>query len=169
MTLTEQTRLNGILTTAHFDFQKGLHSRAFFKVSNHELGEDLVQQTFLKTWTYLIKGGKIKLMKAFLHHILNNLIVDEYRKHKATSLDTLFEKGFEPKDETSSHVENIFDGKEASLLINNLPKLYVKVMRMKYLQGLSLKEISMITGQSKNATAVQLHRGLQKLKVLYNH
>jgi DNA-directed RNA polymerase specialized sigma24 family protein len=33
-------------------------------------------------------------------------------------------------------------------------------------QDLSLKEISLITGDSKNSIAVKLHRGLEKLKKL---
>jgi len=33
---------------------------------------------------------------------------------------------------------------------------------------LSLKEISLITGQTKNTTAVQLHRTVSKLKSLIN-
>jgi len=40
---------------------------------------------------------------------------------------------------------------------------------MKYVQDLSLKEISLLTGKSKNAVAVQLHRGLEKFKQLYGH
>jgi len=42
-------------------------------------------------------------------------------------------------------------------------------MEMRYARDLSLKEISLIAGQSKNAMAVQTHRGLAKLKLLYNH
>lgn len=55
------------------------------------------------------------------------------------------------------------------LLISKLPQTYRSVMRMKYIQDLSLLEMSLITGQTKNATAVKLHRGLEKLKILYNH
>ena len=39
---------------------------------------------------------------------------------------------------------------------------------MKYLQDLSISEIAIITGTSKNNVAVQEHRGLEKLKMLYN-
>ena len=42
-------------------------------------------------------------------------------------------------------------------------------MRLRYAKDLSLKEISLITGQSRNTTAVQVHRGLEKLKFLYNN
>jgi len=160
---------------AHRDFEKGLNLRAFFKTQDHALGEDLVQDTFMKTWSYLVRGGKIDVMKAFLYHILNNLIVDEYRKrkHRATSLDVLVDKGFEPSEDASagiSHSNRYFDtidGKAALLLIHRLPETYKKVMRMRYMQDLSLSEMSLITGQSKNAIAVQLHRGLEKLKLMY--
>lgn len=40
---------------------------------------------------------------------------------------------------------------------------------MRYAQDLSLKEIALITGQSRNTVAVQAHRGLIKLKILYNN
>lgn len=168
MTSKQETKHNEALTGAHHEFEKGLNVYAFFKTSDHGIGEGLVQDTFLKTWSYLVKGGKIEVMRAFLYHVLNNLIVDEYRKRKTTSLDSLIEKGFEPKDENPKQLFNILDGKAALLLIQRLPIAYQKVMRMRYVQDLSLKEISLITGQSRNTIAVQAHRGLEKLKLLYN-
>ncbi len=168
LTQEQKNKRSETLTLAHQNYEKVLNSHAFFKVNDHAVSEDLVQTTFLKTWSYLVKGGKIDVMKAFLYHILNNLIVDEYRKHKTTSLDCLIEKGYEPKDANSNRLFDTLDGKAALLLIQHLPEKYQKVMRMKYVQGLSLKEMSLITRQSKNALAVQLYRGLEKLKVLYH-
>jgi RNA polymerase sigma-70 factor (ECF subfamily) len=133
------------------------------------MGEDLVQDTFMKTWSYLVKGGKIDVMKAFLYHVLNNLIVDEYRKKKTFSLDVLLEKGFEPGKDHTERLIDILDSKSAVLLIQQLPERYRKVMRMRHVQDLTLAEMSLITGQSKNTLAVQLHRGLEKLKLLYHH
>lgn len=143
---------------------------AFFKTHNHAISKDLVQDTFTKTWKYLVKGGKIDMMKAFLYHVLNNLIVDQYRKHKTTSLDILLEKGFEPIEDNDSAERylNVLDGKAVLLLIKNLPKKYQKVISMRYIHDLSLKEISLKTGQTKNVIAVQTHRGLTKLKSLYD-
>lgn len=157
-----------MLTLAYQEFEKGLHTHAFFKVNNRAMGQDMVQDTFMKTWTYLAKGGKVDVMKAFLYHVLNNLIVDEYRRRKTVSLDILMEKGFEPRlAGTQKNILDVLEGKAALLLIARLPVAYQKIMRMKYVQELSLKEMSLITGQSKNALAVQAHRGLEKLKVLY--
>lgn len=169
MTIKQEIILQAVLTLAHTDYDKALYSRAFFKLNDKTLSEDLVQDTFMKTWKYLVKGGTVDMMKAFLYRILNNLIVDEYRKHKTSSLDALLEKGFEPSTSDHKRLYNILDGKSAVVLIGDLPVIYQKVMQMRYVQELSLKEMSAITGQSKNAIAVQVHRGVEKLKILYNH
>ena len=169
MTEKQETQLRAVLTAAHLDYEKKLNMHAFFKVSDHNLGEDLVQDTFMKTWVYLVRGGKIDTMKAFLYHILNDLIIDEYRKHKTASLDAIMEKGFVPSGGVNSErLFNFLDGKASVLLIRRLPETYQKVMHMRYVQELSIKEMSLITGKSKNAITVQTHRGLKKLKMLYN-
>jgi RNA polymerase sigma-70 factor, ECF subfamily len=156
------------LSVAHGDFEKGMNAYAFFKIHNRQTGQDLVQDTFMKTWRYLISGGKVELMKPFLYHILNHLIIDEYRKHKTSSLDSLLEKGYEPYFDDSERIGDTFDGQSALLLIQCLPTKYREVMRMRYVQELSLKEIALLTGQSRNTVAVQAHRGLIKLRKLYN-
>jgi RNA polymerase sigma-70 factor (ECF subfamily) len=164
-TILEKQRL---LIQAYKDYKRNLYIHAYFKISNKQTSEDLVQETFTKTWKYLLKGGKIDILKAFLYHILNNLIVDQYRKRKNTSLDLLLEKGYEPSINKSENLNNILDGKAALLLIQYLPKKYRLVIHMRYVQLLSLKEISKLTDQHINTVAVQIHRGLKKLKELVN-
>ena len=149
-------------------YKKVLASHAYYKVNDQMISEDLVQETYLKTWAYLVKGGKIEKMKAFLYHVLNNLIVDQYRKHKESSLDVLLEKGFEPDFDNTESVINTIDGRNAFTLIDKLPASYREVMKMKYVQDLSLEEMSQLTGKSRNTLAVRLHRGTQKLKALYD-
>jgi RNA polymerase sigma-70 factor (ECF subfamily) len=167
MTPKQEKQRQGVLSEAHRDFSKGLVSHAVFKLHNRELSDDLVQDTFMKTWKYLAKEGKIDVMKSFLYHILNNLIIDEYRKRKVVSLDLLLEKGYAPGTDPRERLTNFLDGKTALLLIARLPERYQKVMRMRYVQDLSLEEMALVTGQTKNTIAVQLHRGLTKLKLLY--
>jgi RNA polymerase sigma-70 factor (ECF subfamily) len=168
MTPTQVTAQRAVLSHAHNDFNKSLNSYASFKVSSQQTGEDLVQDTFIKTWSYLVKGGKIDSMKAFLYHVLNNLIIDEYRRRKNTfsSLDTLLDKGFEPGVDNSNQMINMLDSRSAALLIAKLPPIYRHIMSMRYIQDLSLKEMSNSTGRTENTIAVQLHRGISKMKVL---
>lgn len=168
MTLTQKTQFELILTTAHHDFDKMLNSYAFFKMNDKEISEDLVQKTFMKTWLKLVNGGHIDLMKAFLYHVLNDLIVDEYRKRKTTSLDALLEKGFNLDNNNSERFFNILDGKRAVVLIRQLPPPYRKIMTMRYVQDLSIQEMAHLTHQTKNSVTIQAFRGLKMLRQLYN-
>lgn len=152
---------------AYDSYKNVLGAHAYYKINDKMVSEDLVQETYLKTWTYLVKGGKIEKMKAFLYHVLNNLIVDQYRKRKETSLDFLLEKGFEPDFDENQSPADVLDGQNAFALIEKLPEPYRDVMKMKYVQDLSLEEMSLITGKSRNTLAVRLHRGSEKLKQLY--
>jgi RNA polymerase sigma-70 factor, ECF subfamily len=160
----------GVLTLAHQDYRKQLKRYALSKVNNPQLAEDLVQDTFLRAWNYVLKGGKVDTMKSFLYQILHRLIIDEYRRGKRTSsLDDLVEKGFEPSANTQEfeHISNILDGKATMLLINKLPDRYRKVLTMRYIENLTIEEMAAEIGQSKNTVAVQIHRGLVKLKEIF--
>lgn len=164
---TQMRRQQIILDAGYADFNTKLNRYACSRTNDGALADDLTQKTFLKTWTYLVKGGRIETMEAFLYHILKALIIDEYRKKKPTSLDLLLDQGFDPTTDDTHRLVDLLDGKQAATLIAKLPVIYQRVMHLRYMQDLSLKEIALITGQTKNAVAVQSHRGLEKLKELY--
>ena len=54
-----------VLTQAHHDYARGMNSYALFKLRNHAMGQDLVQDTFIKTWTYLVRGGEDRYNEGF--------------------------------------------------------------------------------------------------------
>jgi RNA polymerase sigma-70 factor (ECF subfamily) len=100
---------------------------------------------------------------------LNDLIIDEYRKNKPTSLNAMMDNGFDFGFNDFDKQIDKLDGKKAMEMIKKLPVKYRKILKMKYVEDLSLSEMSEITGQTKNTLAVQIHRGIEKLKVEYNH
>jgi RNA polymerase sigma factor (sigma-70 family) len=106
-------------------------------------------------------------MKAFLFHVLNNLIIDEYRKNKPVSLDTLTENGFQVSIDDSEKMFNMIDGKTAIMLIPLLSEKYRDVISMHYLDDMPIKEIAEKTNQTRNTVTVQIHRGVGKLAVLF--
>lgn len=167
LTVEEKLQLQMIMTSAHVDFEKGLLRHAQFRVSDHGVCDDLVQDTFMKTWVYLVKAGKIDLMKPFLYHVLNCLIIDEYRKKKSSSLDVLLDKGFEPGSDDFARAVDMLDGQAAIALISQLPVAYQKIMTLRYVEDFSLAEIALETGLTKNSVAVKTHRGMEKLRALY--
>ena len=156
-----------IIIQAYKDHQKSLLKQAFFKLSDEDLSSDLVQTTFLKTWEYLLKEEKINHVRGFLFHILNNLVIDEYRKTKDVSLDMLQEEGFQIEFDDSDKLIDQADGKTAMLLIPLLKDKYRKVVSMRFEEETTIKEIAEATQQSNNTVVVQIHRGINELAILF--
>lgn len=134
------------------------------RVSDRELARDISQDTFMKVWQYAGKGEKIANLKAFLFTTAKNLIIDQYRKKKATSLDNLMEQGFDVGTEIDGNMIDKLDGERALQLLGSIPEKYRDAIYMQYVEGLSVKEIAEISGETENNISVRIHRGLQKLR-----
>lgn len=156
-----------VMIGAYKDHNKALLKRSFSKLDNKELSDDLVQNTFLKTWEYLLKEKKIEHVKAFLFNILNNLIIDEYRKKKPISLDVLQEGGLQIAFDDSEDLINKADGKTAMLLIPLLKEKHRKVVSMRFEEEKTIQEIAKATLQKSNTVVVQIRRGVDELAVLF--
>jgi RNA polymerase sigma-70 factor (ECF subfamily) len=147
------------------DLADQLFRHCFFKVSSRELALDLVQESFARTWQYLASGKKVDNVKGFLFKVANNLVIDEYRKKKVVSLETLQEQsGFDaPVHDDKKAILNA----EVDTMISHINKLdakYKDVILMRYVNDFSPKEIAEILGDSENAISVRINRGMKKVQ-----
>lgn len=143
------------------------------RLSDRERALELTQDTFVRTWDYVRKGGEVRELRPFLYQTLRNLIIDEYRKIKLHSLDRMLEdaeggalEALLPTDDTNTieaAMERL-DAKEALKRVGDLPELYREVLLLRYVEGLSPKEISAIVGESENVVSVRIHRALKKMR-----
>ncbi len=151
-----------------------LFRHAFFRLSDRERALELVQDTFVKAWDFVRAGGEVRQPKSFLFRVMNNLIIDEYRRSKAESLDKKLEDNpaFEAAFAESSLVEVEESIDETTLIhkvrdaIKELPEDYRSAVTMRYIDGFSPKEIARMIGSTENVVSVRIHRGLQRLKGL---
>lgn len=150
----------------HYDrYAEALYRHAVLRVSSHETAENLVQDTFLKTWDYLRQDKKIENMRAFLYRVLNNNIIDHYRAKKEVSLEALQagEDPFDPPDEsmpadTQALINDIVRKLE------NLAHEDRELLIMRYVDDLEPKEIADVLGITANNVSVRLNRAVEKLK-----
>jgi RNA polymerase sigma-70 factor (ECF subfamily) len=153
------------------EYNDALFRHAFMRISNREKAIDLVHDTYTKVWSYVRDGYNIEAFRPFLYKVLNNLIIDEYRKKKELSLDALLaqegvdEGSFE--DLTESSVEQMaatIDGRKAFELLEELPDQYKEVILLRFVDQLGPNEISELIEESQNVISVRLHRGLKLLR-----
>jgi len=152
-------------------YSDDLFRHCYFRVSDRERALDLVQDTFTKVWDYIAQGGTIDQFRPFLYRTLNNLIIDEYRKKKMTSLDALLEE--ETVTEGSfqdlqtgglKELEGKLDATRFVSELDAMPPQYRQMVVMRYFDELTPKEIAAITGESENVISVRIHRGLEWLR-----
>lgn len=152
-----------------------LFRHASIRLSDRERAMELTQETFMKVWAYAQKGAQdIRELRPFLYRTLRNLIIDEYRKHKATSLEAMAERSdmdvedFMSPDESNTLEAAVgrHEGARALSALQELAEPYREAVTMRYIDGLSPQEIAGMTGDSENAVSVRVHRGLKKLKAI---
>lgn len=151
---------------AYDEFADSVLQHCTFRISDSERAKDLTQETFMKVWEYIAKGNEVRNMKALVFHVLRNLIIDEYRgrKKKSLSLDAMREDGFDPPDTGEGHILAESDTQIVTKAMHELPDNYREVLLLRYIDELPVKEVAEIIGESENATAVRIHRGLKALR-----
>lgn len=135
----------------------------YFRVYDRERAKDLAQEVFTRVWEYIVRGNEIKNTRPFLYRVANNLIIDESRKKKETSLDALRDKGFDAAFTGAPDPHRDFDVKTVLASIHKLEETYREIMVMRYVDDLSPKEIAGILELSENVVSVRIHRGIKQL------
>ena len=153
------------------DYSDALFRHASLRVSDRERAIDIVHDTYAKVWSYVRNGHEIEQFRPFLYKVLNNLIIDEYRKVKETSLDALFEiEGVdectfdELSESTAEALAATLDGKQAFEVLEELPDVYREVIILRFVDELGPKEISELIEENENVVSVRLFRGLKQLR-----
>ncbi len=153
------------------DYNDALFRHASLRISDREKAIDVVHDTYTKVWSYIKGGYEIDNFRPFLYKVLNNLIIDTYRKKKEQSLDSLMalegvdEGNFEELSESSVEaLAATIDGRKAFELVTELPDQYREVIIYRFIDGLGPKEISELIEESENVISVRIHRGLKFLR-----
>ena len=174
--MAEQTNNNVSDHEARFlkafeEYNDALFRHAHMRISNREKAVDLVHDTFTKVWSYIRDGYEIDNFRPFLYKVLNNLIIDEYRKRKEASLDAMLEVegvdegSFEELSESTVEVlAATIDGRKAFELLEELPDQYREVILLRFVDQLGPREISELIEESENVISVRIHRGLKLLR-----
>jgi RNA polymerase sigma-70 factor, ECF subfamily len=158
-----------------FEEVYGRESDAIFRfclvrVSNREQALDITQETFLRLWQSLGDGKEIKNYRAFLFTVSHRLVIDWYRKKKSLSLDRMLtynenEIAYNiPDEESSGDLSLQAEGRYLIEKIGDLSPTSQHPVYLRFVEGMSPREIGEILGISANAASVRVNRGLLELR-----
>ncbi len=166
-----KTEFNSYFENIYNEHIDQLYRFTLFRVSDKERAIDIVQDVFFKYFKYLTDSIDVEHEitlnhKAFLFKTTRNTIIDHYRKKQSQSLDDLLDSGYEySSDEDISHDTSIeIDYKKVIKSLKDLDLESQELIYMRYVDNMSLSEISEIVGQKENTISVKIHRILEKLK-----
>lgn len=156
--------------------QKDLYSFIFYKIMDEELANDLFQDTFMKIIVSLKEGrynddGKFIL---WAKRIAHNLIIDHFRlknKYVKISEATYENEEFSIFDllrETEENIEDRLVTKQIYEDLMNmmiyLPENQQEVIKLRFFDGLSFKEIAEQTNTSINTTLGRVRYALINMR-----
>lgn len=134
-----------------------IYKYCYFKVQNPTIAEDLTQETFLKFFSqssYISRGKPL----AYLYTIAKNLCIDTYMKPEMLPIDEDI-----LSENTLEDFETSFSIKQA---ISTLPADLQEVVFLRFVNDLSMMEISSITGFSRFSIYRKINSALNKLKLI---
>ena len=126
----------------------------------------------------LTRGGQFNGKARFdtwLFTIARNMVIDQRRKRKMSSLDEMFETGndddrpmtFEITDQEPTPFErlsNVEDRERIAAALLQLDTLYREVLVLRFHEELSLEEIANVTRAPLSTVKSRLYRGMAALK-----
>ena len=154
-------------------YKKSIHSYIFYIVRNHDLTEDIFQDTFLKV-IMTIKQGRYTdtgKFKAWITRIAHNLIIDNFRQER--NENTISNDEIEVDLLNNMHLceSNIEDEMiqeqvyaDIRKLVHHLPDNQREVLEMRFYQDMSFKEIADHTGVSINTALGRMRYAILNMR-----
>lgn len=146
-------------------YSKKIYRYIQFRINEQDAAYDLMQEVFLAVWESA-HIESIKNLEALFYKIARNKVVDYYRlrSKQASLIDDL---------DSAEHV-GIEDSESATaidleLLIKktrSLKQEYQDIIALRYLEDLSIKQISIILEKEPTTVRVTIHRALEALRKL---
>lgn len=149
-------------------YADAIYRHCFFRVYSKERAEELVQDTFLKTWEYLEQGKSVENIRAFLYRVANNLVIDHSRKKKEQSVEAMIatDEHWEPAYDERGKIEIRVLFRDVAGIMEQLQPEDKEVIMMRYLDELEPREIADLLAITPNAASVRLNRALERLRNL---
>jgi RNA polymerase sigma-70 factor (ECF subfamily) len=164
-------RLEKDFLAAYDAYADAIYRHCFFRVYSKARAEELMQETFTKTWEYVRDGKQVENLRAFLYRVANNLVIDASRKKREESLDALLEESdaYEPRTDGRITTEQNILLRQVMETIHKLPEGEREILTMRYVDDLDPKDIAEVLGITANNASVRLNRAMQSLKEQFHN
>ena len=150
------------------EFADKLYRFIFFRVGHREIAEDVLSDTFVKSWQKIHQINSPKSLSAWLYQIARNNIIDYYRlKKESVALEEIadtLEDAVNPIEIINATMQQ----KKILDVLNQLPTEQRQVIQYRFFEDLSNEEIAFILNKTEGAIRVIQNREIIRMKELLN-
>ena len=118
----------------------------------------------MRFWQQLREGTEFQNSRAMLYTIARNLVIDWYRKKKESSLDVLREEGIDFSGEDFKRITEHAEHEEVLRAIRELDEPSREALMLRFVDGLSPRDIAEMSGETPNAISVRINRAIKKVQ-----
>ncbi|MCF7844754.1 MAG: sigma-70 family RNA polymerase sigma factor [Kiritimatiellales bacterium] len=157
---------------AYEEYADAIFRHCAFRVFDRDLGKELMQDAFMKTWEYIAKGNDIDNVRAFLYKTANNLVINYIRRknlRKVVSLEDMQESGFDIEGASGKEIKESIDAKAVLSVLGTIKEPHRSLLVMRYIDELKPVEIASLIGGTANAISVKLNRAVKYLRSSMPH
>ncbi len=154
-------------------YKSRVYSYIYFIVRNRDVCEDVFQETFIKAIT-TIKQGRYKengKFLAWINRIAHNLTIDYFRKNQSENTCSNDDYDYDLLNLSELADRNIEDDlvycqvlSDVSRIVDHLPENQQEVIKMRYYDNLSFKEIAEKTGVSINTALGRMRYAIMNMR-----
>lgn len=129
---------------------------AFTYMKNQQDAEDVVSESIIKALKASDSVRDMSRLKPWFYKIVSNTAINNLKKNMKVI-------PFEELDDKNLY-EDSYDISNFDEMLNKLPKEYIEIITLRYLEDMKIKDISDILSINENTVKTRLYRALKILK-----
>lgn len=154
-------------------FQEDIFRMVYYRTRSSMDAQDLTQEVFAQAYKNISKLKAVDRFRSWLFQIALNRVRDFNRKRRFRNLFSAF-------GDTGEHIRTSVDSnsppkaldnlmaedfwKQVEIFLNRLSRMEKEVFSLRFMDHLSIKEISQTLGKSESTVKTHLYRSIGKFK-----
>jgi RNA polymerase sigma-70 factor (ECF subfamily) len=157
-------------------FQPEIYRMIYYRTRSQMDAEDLTQDVFLKAYKHLARLQTPRVFRSWLYRIAVNRVNDYFRKKRFRALFgniSVDDETFQETEEMAvaaqgpEQIERREFWQHVEKMLDILSHMEREVFLLRFLDQLSLKEITEALGKNESTIKTHLYRALNKIKIAF--
>lgn len=138
---------------------------AAFLIQDSDTAQDIVQDTFIKTYQNLRSFNPDRKFSSWIYRIAHNTAMDEIKKRKAVNLDDYWLDRLTAKESgIAEHIDKQLSARSVKRCLSRLEPKYREPLLLFFFQRKSYSEVSEVLRMPVSTVGVRINRAKARLK-----